>query len=257
MSIERLSGGLTPADGGDPRTFPAIWNGTADDLEAGDYSRVPTGGSAGQVLVKDSATNFDASWVDSIGPRVRPGFWHVLGLWTGATGRQQEEARLRCFAFALTTPQTINAVGVRLGSGGTGTAGAVFRIGVWDSGSNGLPNNLLLDAGTVDCTQPTQSVLTITGLSLALNPGVYWIGGALQGAAATRPFMVETNTPKFPLLIPSQFNADTPDGLVFVGFQNVHEGGVTGAFSSTFTASPTFGPLGINSAPLVIMRFAS
>ena len=34
MSITRLSGGLTPADGSDPRTFPAIWNATADSVEA-------------------------------------------------------------------------------------------------------------------------------------------------------------------------------------------------------------------------------
>ena len=33
MAIERLSGGLTPADGSDPRTFPAIFNGAADDIE--------------------------------------------------------------------------------------------------------------------------------------------------------------------------------------------------------------------------------
>jgi len=34
LDIERLTGGLTPADPADPRTFPAIWNDTADDLEA-------------------------------------------------------------------------------------------------------------------------------------------------------------------------------------------------------------------------------
>jgi hypothetical protein len=34
MSITRLSGGLTPADGADPRTFPTIWNATADSVEA-------------------------------------------------------------------------------------------------------------------------------------------------------------------------------------------------------------------------------
>lgn len=33
MAVERLTGGLTPADGSDPRTFPAIWNATADDIE--------------------------------------------------------------------------------------------------------------------------------------------------------------------------------------------------------------------------------
>jgi hypothetical protein len=31
--VTRLSGGLTPADGADPRTFPAIWNATATDIE--------------------------------------------------------------------------------------------------------------------------------------------------------------------------------------------------------------------------------
>ena len=34
FEIERLVGGLTPANPGDPRTFPAIWNETADELEA-------------------------------------------------------------------------------------------------------------------------------------------------------------------------------------------------------------------------------
>ena len=35
MAITRLIGGLTPADGADPRTFPAIWNAAADELETG------------------------------------------------------------------------------------------------------------------------------------------------------------------------------------------------------------------------------
>jgi len=35
MAITRLSGGLTPADGADPRTFPAIWNDAVDELEVG------------------------------------------------------------------------------------------------------------------------------------------------------------------------------------------------------------------------------
>ena len=34
MAIERLSGGLTPADGADPRTFPSIFNDAADEIEA-------------------------------------------------------------------------------------------------------------------------------------------------------------------------------------------------------------------------------
>jgi hypothetical protein len=33
VAIDRLSGGLTPADGSDPRTFPAIFNVAADEIE--------------------------------------------------------------------------------------------------------------------------------------------------------------------------------------------------------------------------------
>jgi hypothetical protein len=33
ITITTLSGGNTPADGSDPRTFPAIWNATATALE--------------------------------------------------------------------------------------------------------------------------------------------------------------------------------------------------------------------------------
>ena len=35
VSVTRLSGGNTPADGSDPRTFPAIWNSTASIIESG------------------------------------------------------------------------------------------------------------------------------------------------------------------------------------------------------------------------------
>jgi hypothetical protein len=34
VTITRLTGGLTPGDGSDPRTFPAIFNATADEIEA-------------------------------------------------------------------------------------------------------------------------------------------------------------------------------------------------------------------------------
>lgn len=88
MSITRLTGGLTPGDGADPRTFPAIFNALADDIDSLSigtavatqgqvlaYSTavpgyvpsdagVPAGGSAGQFLAKDSSTDFDAVWVD-------------------------------------------------------------------------------------------------------------------------------------------------------------------------------------------------
>ena len=59
MSITRLSGGLTPGDGADPRTFPAIWNDTADlieGLEVNDLADVDAPSPAdGDTIVFDSA----------------------------------------------------------------------------------------------------------------------------------------------------------------------------------------------------------
>jgi len=56
MSIERLSGGLSPADGADPRTFPEIFNGFADEFEG---KNIPAFGTAapsdGDALVYNDA----------------------------------------------------------------------------------------------------------------------------------------------------------------------------------------------------------
>ena len=53
MSITRLSGGNTPADGSDPRTFPAIWNATAQTLEDN------VGGGTGNVASDCIQPNFN------------------------------------------------------------------------------------------------------------------------------------------------------------------------------------------------------
>ena len=46
-SVTRLTGGVTPADGADPRTFPAIWNATATVIESNE--------SAGSAVLQDKA----------------------------------------------------------------------------------------------------------------------------------------------------------------------------------------------------------
>lgn len=64
ISITRLSGGNTPADGSDPRTFPAIWNATATALEALDLDDLTgvtiTSPTTGQVLRYNGTT-----WVNA------------------------------------------------------------------------------------------------------------------------------------------------------------------------------------------------
>lgn len=57
LDISRLSGGTSPADGSDPRTFPTIWNATASALEALDLTDLTgvslVAPSSGQVLTYD------------------------------------------------------------------------------------------------------------------------------------------------------------------------------------------------------------
>jgi hypothetical protein len=77
VTITRLTGGLTPGDGADPRTFPAIFNAAADVIEAqgsavdvieawnlDDLNDVTYGTALaeGQVLVYSTAVS---AWVNS------------------------------------------------------------------------------------------------------------------------------------------------------------------------------------------------
>ena len=52
ISLTRLSGGNTPADGSDPRTFPAIWNASATAIENA-IATIPEGGAS--VTVSETA----------------------------------------------------------------------------------------------------------------------------------------------------------------------------------------------------------
>lgn len=60
--VTRLSGGLTPADGADPRTFPTIWNSTATEIETAQsdittlQGSVTANGTAVTTLQSDVAT---------------------------------------------------------------------------------------------------------------------------------------------------------------------------------------------------------
>jgi hypothetical protein len=59
--VTRLIGGITPGDGSDPRTFPAIWNATADDIEQAEADIVSQGSAI--VLVEDEVDSLQAGVV--------------------------------------------------------------------------------------------------------------------------------------------------------------------------------------------------
>lgn len=203
-----------------------------------------------QTKIGDGTTAWNSLAYSGFSPRLRKSYWHGIGGRGANGGTQFSEAVIRVTQFYVGEPTTIDAVAVRIGTTGTGSTGAVLRIGIWDTDTSGMPKNLLLDAGTVDATQAAGTVLTITGLSLALKPGFYYAGGATQGGATTRPFFVSYDTPYVPITFASA-GTGTPDGTAFDNSRQPNQVSVTGAFASTFTSTPGFG----SGAPAVILRF--
>ena len=203
MAITRLSGGNTPADGADPRTFPAIWNGTADDLEAGDYD-----------LDVFPVTGVASRWIAPFGP-----ISSVLGV------------EGRSIACPVYIGRSVNVV--RLASIATvaGSAGAVIRLGVsrFDDDGGGL--TLIVDGGTIDGTLTTQQEVTV---SVTLTRGLYLPVAFNQGLPATQPTMRTKGQVAFGAAnsnAPSNFLATTNGFLI---------DGVAGALPSTL-AYPVVG----------------
>jgi energy-converting hydrogenase Eha subunit E len=192
MTITRLSGGLTPADGADPRTFPTIWNGTADDLEAGEFSRVPTGGSAGQVLVKDSATDYDAVWGEDLGLASQVAETYNTGRWAqthqvasigGALGAGLLLGQMFGVVLRVEKPTKYDRIGCEV-TVASATATDQARLGVYKIGDGPVSNehDLILDAGTINLD--TTGIKEVT-IDLTLNRGLYLLIFVRQNTATS------------------------------------------------------------------------
>jgi hypothetical protein len=79
-----------------------------------------------------------------------------------------------------------------------GDANSVFRIGIWNHNpATGRPGTLALDAGSISTGTGNAGTVSTGGtpgtyeltVSQALAPGMYWIGGAVQGVTTTQPTM--------------------------------------------------------------------
>jgi hypothetical protein len=206
---------------------------------------VPLGGSEQQVLIKASAADLDTAWSTKQAP--------------GLAYPRNTQSTVKFYApspFALegaTITSTLDTVvysplwithdveliacGVRVI---TGAAGAVYRIGFYSAGSDGVPESLLLDAGTVDASSPGYK--TITGLSLNLSAGEYWSAVVLQGASGAQ---TRTNGGAIPVRT-SNSVANTPNRAQFI------QTGVSGALP----ASPTLGIPGAGFGVFVIFGIA-
>lgn len=141
---------------------------------------------------------------------------------------------LRLSPWVVERPITLTRLAAEVTT--IGDVGSKIRLGVYSDTGTLLPNALLVDAGQIAGDATGVQELTI---SLALAPGVYWIGGAVQAVTTTQPTLraVSNWTPPFNL----------PAGTTLPGAGSSLLGwtqaSVTGALPSTFTASSTSGSM--------------
>jgi hypothetical protein len=131
VTVTRLTGGLTPGDGADPRTFPAIWNDTADTIDA-----LRTGYVFVETVYFTSSGTFTKAtypWLRAIRVKVVGGGGGGGG--AGVTGASQTAAGAGGGggAYAESFITDITSLGasetITVGAGGTGGSSA--------DGSNG------------------------------------------------------------------------------------------------------------------------
>jgi len=243
MTVTRLTGGLTPADGSDPRTFPAIWDGFATDLEAGVYSRVPTGGSAGQVLVKDSGTDYDAVWADEPALSFPMFSNYAIGGATFKYTQPMGSGRLTtnvstgavggtkgCF-LRVSQETTYDEIAIRVITAGL-DAGDVFRLGVYSPGTTLDGHNLILDAGLV---QADTAGLKTIAINLTLDRGIYFLVAVRQSTSGTPDGTIQITGVQG--LDPYCGNRDlNRNGIGIAG----NNGTITGAFPSTTSGTQLY-----------------
>src|SRR2546421_670259 len=108
------------------------------------------------------------------------GSWYTASS-SSSTSNLLGNTTVRVAPIYIPNAVTLNAIAGEIT--GAGSEGSVFRLVIWRDNRNGFPGNLLLDAGTIDGTSATVQSITI---SLAVVPGLYWVGGACQGAPTTQ-----------------------------------------------------------------------
>lgn len=110
--------------------------------------------------------------------------------------------------------------------------GTTLRIGIYADNGSGQPGALVLDAGTIN-TANTAGVQEIT-VSQALTPGLYWVGGAVQGAG-TQPTIRTINNTAVGVPYFSPLGTSLPGAGLSIAYWGMT--GVTGALPSTYTLS--------------------
>lgn len=149
--------------------------GTAADT----ISRLPVG-TDGTILVADSSATEGIKWFQQ--PLVHSSDKYYAGLVTSGSGFVTGLGTAYLTPFFVTKTTTYTKIAVRVLSGAS--AGRTARLGIYGT-TNGLPDALILDAGTVDCSTTGSKSITI---NQTLTPAVYFLATVPQGSSAGQAF---------------------------------------------------------------------
>lgn len=129
-------------------------------------------------------------------------------------------------------PKATTLTGLAVNRSGGTTASATARLGLYSTGSNGMPAALHTDAGTVSIS--TTGIKSITGLSAPLAAGWYWATVCCGTFTGSLPLMQIRSVEGGGLLIMRSLLGDPTPGLNggLYGTQGVFVG--TGALPASY-----------------------
>jgi hypothetical protein len=173
LSTDNLSDGAQSI-----QDFATLADSTFADLK---------GGSTGQYLTKNTATDMDFVWATL--PAATPTAVAFLQQTSGDTFQGLASAGTQSSAFSALQDRTyftpfyvakdgtvFDQISVRAG---TVTTSVTCRLGIYDSdGTGGKPSTLILDAGNVTMTS-TGAIGTAT-INQSLDQGIYWLAANAQ-----------------------------------------------------------------------------
>ena len=126
-------------------------------------------------LANNALLKYAASWQ----VKYRSTYWYENKNGSTITTATFSQNRVYCYPLFIQESITIDRLGVECT---TASASTTWRIGIYNSDSNGLPTTVVLDAGTVDTS--TTGLKTIT-VNQTLAAGLYFIAGVWQGGSAS------------------------------------------------------------------------
>ena len=92
-------------------------------------------------------------------------------------------ANFQLFVFPIFIPNELTAISLSVRTTTNPVTPGTARIGIYNSGVDGEPSSLLLDAGTISYSA-INTTYTIT-ISQVLTPGWYWMGAVPQSGSAS------------------------------------------------------------------------